>query len=197
MPGGSEETLFEGRNRALEPLTAAELQDLFDEGLLDGEVPADDAACRACHTAVADSMGEDGLLSALHEDVACTVCHVQDAAFDSVHEDATEDTEKRLKKLRTLKATTVDSAVCQTCHGGIEELAGLTVETAALTDKNGLTVNPHLVATELNTEGQHSAVVCANCHTVHTAKRTVDEQAQRLCLQCHHAGTYECYTCHA
>lgn len=166
-------------------------------GSLADAVLADDAACRTCHAALCETMADETLLSAPHQDVPCTLCHAQDEAFSTAHEDCTDDTEKKLKKLRTLKSTEVATAVCATCHGDWEGLAALTADSAALTDANGLVANPHLVATDLNTAGQHGAVTCASCHVVHAAKRPLEEQAQRLCLQCHHSNTYECYTCHA
>ena len=177
------------RDLSAEPLTATEL--LED---LDAE---DDAACRACHEGLHETMADATLLSAVHQDIPCTVCHVQDDAYQAAHEDAGENTEKKLKKLRTLKSTQVSSDACRGCHGVEEGIAARTAACEVLTDKNGLVVNPHEVETTLNTNNQHSTVQCASCHTVHTAKSTVQEESERVCMRCHHTGTYECYTCHS
>ena len=92
----------------------------------------------------------------------------------------------------TLVHTDTDDQVCFACHGTMEELAEATADSTVLTDKNGLTVNPHALP-----EGHYgNMVTCGKCHKMHDTKDT-EVSATNACLGCHHDNVYECGTCHS
>lgn len=113
-------------------------------------------------------------------------CH-NDPAMEKAHEKVTLDSKK---KKATLKRTVVARETCLSCHDN-SELASATAESAALTDKNGTTVNPH----DLPVNNDHEGINCSSCHKLHTSDQPV-ETAQATCRNCHHAEVYECGTCH-
>ena len=96
------------------------------------------------------------------------------------------------KKKQTLKKTEVPEAACVGCHDK-EDLVAATSSSMVLTDKNGLTVNPH----DLPVNDDHTAkgLTCASCHKIHADEPSA-EVAPGICLNCHHADVYECNTCH-
>lgn len=146
------------------------------------------ADCGPCHERAEASQGDDRCLAAPHGDVPCATCHSDEALAD-VHEDATAEGGAKATRL---KKTVIDTAACIGCHGEAVELAALTAETTACTDKNGLVVNPH----DLPTNVEHEDIDCDSCHIMHD-ERTAAEQAESLCTSCHHENVYECFTCHA
>lgn len=72
-----------------------------------------------------------------------------------------------------------------------EALIAATATSVALTDKNGIVVNPH----DLPAVEDHSSITCVTCHKGHTDD-TIDESAIKACVLCHHESVFECYTCH-
>lgn len=145
--------------------------------------------CLTCHTAQ-DPKTEDSTAPAvLHaaNGVACITCHDDTAGLITVHEGATSDA-KMPQRLRTTK---VDEVLCLSCHDK-DELAAATATSTVLTDKNGLTVNPH----DLPAVGTHSSITCTNCHAVHESGTGLSASAMANCTKCHHEGVFECNTCH-
>ncbi len=146
--------------------------------------------CAMCHQADTDSFDDASCPASQHADMKdqCMSCH-DDPNMERAHSKVEiGDT----KKKATLKRTAVTRESCTTsCH----DQAELTEKGAAatvLTDKNGLTVNPH----ELPAHEEHEGITCASCHKLHTSD-SPEEAAPAVCLNCHHANVYECNTCHA
>ena len=146
------------------------------------------ADCSPCHERAVASQEDTDCVAALHRNVPCATCH-SDEALTEVHEDATAE---GAAKATRLKKTAINATACTGCHGEGADLAALTAETEACTDKNGLVVNPH----DLPTNVEHEDIDCASCHIMHD-DRTAAEQAESLCTSCHHENVYECFTCHA
>ncbi|OUO92135.1 hypothetical protein B5F40_02060 [Gordonibacter sp. An230] len=160
---------------------------------LDGQ-PANwsmESDCAICHKSEAASELDDACAQGVAhkaEGVACVQCHVDKDVLATAHADV------RLGDEPAEKATvaTVDPAVCESCHGTLEEVAVLTAESTALTDDNGTTVNPH--ARPSNEKHDANPLVCTDCHNNHSTDLPKD--ARKYCAQCHHRGVYECGTCH-
>lgn len=150
-----------------------------------------DLDCLGCHTVEASSLEDDACLASSHAAVACTTCHSDGEVLQERHDKPGKRLPKRLKK------TSVEPAVCLSCHGDKEgtaqPIAEATADSEVLTDKEGLTVNPH----DLPANASHEKVACTDCHKMHDDEADVEKQAQLACLGCHHENVYECGTCHA
>lgn len=150
-----------------------------------------DLDCAACHESEAASTEDKGCLAQKHAAVACTACHADGDKLQQIHDNPGKRLPKRLKK------TSVQDASCLTCHGGAdggtEDLAKATEASSVLTDKQGLTVNPHA----LPVNASHQGIACITCHKMHADEADLSKQAQLACLGCHHENVYECGTCHA
>jgi hypothetical protein len=124
-----------------------------------------------------------------HGTQECGSCHTDEAVLKQAHEGVTYgSTPAKKAKLRT-----VDDQTCIDCHGDLATMAAKTVDSTALTDSNGLSVNPHE-----RPDGEKHAenpALCTDCHRVHTADLPKD--AMKYCAQCHHRGVFQCGTCHA
>lgn len=150
-----------------------------------------DSSCETCHTKEPASIDDASCLVSTHaaQGNTCQTCHADEAALKTAHEGATaEDAEKRATKLRS---TTVDEATCLSCHGSLEVLAEKTASSAALTDSEGKTVNPHAMPENED----HAETNCVSCHSMHEGTPAV-ETASEYCESCHHANVYACHTCH-
>lgn len=90
-----------------------------------------------------------------------------------------------------LRKSSIDEAICFSCHDSYESLAAKTTEVTVLTDSAGTTVNPHA----LPASDDHDRLTCIDCHSMHGAEGA-DALAQNACVTCHHTGVYECGTCH-
>lgn len=146
--------------------------------------------CAMCHQADADSFDDSSCPASQHAAMKdqCMTCH-DDPNMERAHSKVELGDEK---KKATLKRTVVSRESCTTgCHDQAE-LTEKGAATTALTDKNGLTVNPH----ELPAHEDHESITCSSCHKLHTAD-SPEEAAAAVCLNCHHANVYECNTCHA
>lgn len=141
--------------------------------------------CASCHTAEAFSQVSESSRHAEHSGVNCLSCHIDNEDLAKVHTNASADASKA-----KLKKTEVDASMCLSCHKKAD-LSTATASNAVLTDKEGLTVNPH----DLPVNEDHEKVNCASCHVMHTDK-DITEEAQASCISCHHENVYECYTCH-
>ena len=146
--------------------------------------------CVACHRAAdKDRLNEDCLLSS-HEAVDCVNCHSNEKALEKRHAKmATKDPNgvKRLSAKNRIAAET-----CEACHKA-EVLEKATEKSVVLTDKNGLSVNPHDLP-----EGHFGEnVTCTDCHSMHDDEAVLADEAAEACASCHHTDVYECYTCHA
>jgi hypothetical protein len=143
--------------------------------------------CSECHGIEAHPTNDGAVLAADHSErgLSCTSCHEESDKMLQAHQNMSSGAvATRLKK------TVVDPSVCAPCHAS-ETLSAATSMTSVLTDKNGLTVNPH----DLPANDDHAKVDCVDCHSMH-AETPVDSQAVKKCQSCHHQGVYECYTCH-
>ena len=143
--------------------------------------------CGACHAegqvdAAAPSLASNHLALG----VSCVTCHTDEEKLEELHADA--DPSKKMP--RRLKKTDVTPETCTAsgCHSDTAALAEATADVTVLTDKDGLTVNPHAVPP---TES-HEAVTCGNCHGGHS-----EADPQKVCKRCHHENVYQCGTCHA
>lgn len=170
-----------------------------DEGFTIGDILADAvetpawvtgelADCGVCHTRTADNPENDGYLYASHTIVSCFACHDDADTLAKRHENATQAKGEKLKKL---KKTEVNVAVCAICHDPAA-LVEKTADCIALTDKDGNVVNPH----DVSSNARHDEnVTCSSCHKFH---KDLEPQAQafNFCIGCHHAAVFECGTCH-
>ena len=151
-----------------------------------------DSASATCHETDVASFDDAACAASQHSNLKdkCLTCHDDIAGLEDAHKNVTLDSKK---KKATLKKTEVSEAVCLTCHDKAE-LAEATAASTALTDKNGLTVNPH----DLPVNDDHAAsdTTCSSCHKLH-ASESATETAPGVCRNCHHADVYECNTCHA
>ena len=113
-----------------------------------------DADCVLCHESQADRQHSD--LFGMHADegLDCMVCHVDEEALESAHEEASS--------LHGLNKASGDSRPCGECHDHAA-IAEATATCTLLTDKQGRTVNPH----ELPDSESHQ-ISCIDCHSVHT-----------------------------
>lgn len=147
--------------------------------------------CSTCHTTEAASASD----AACPQDVAheaegltCVQCHTDEGVLSTAHAEVTYADKPASKAT----VATVDPQTCISCHGDMEEVAKLTVDSTALTDDKGTTVNPH----ERPAGERHDEVpaTCTDCHNNHS--KDLPKDAMKYCAQCHHRGTFECGTCH-
>ena len=143
--------------------------------------------CATCHETEAASQTDPLCAASQHGDVTCITCHDDESTLATVHEKATSDS----KKPSRLKKTSVDEALCLSCHNSYDELAAKTADFTELVDKNGTSVNPHA----LPEAGDHTSITCEDCHKMH-AETPIAETAHDECISCHHQDVFECYTCH-
>ena len=134
-------------------------------------------------------MEDSNCLASKHADLPCGSCHANTSALEKAHEKVDPSVEAEATRL---KKTSVDIALCQSCHGSLESLAAKTQSSTVCTDDNGTVVNPHA----LPENEEHSDIDCASCHIMHS-RETATEQTKSLCNSCHHENVYECFTCHA
>ena len=162
-------------------------------GAMDGQ-PVNwtmESDCSLCHTSEAASAVDAACpQGTAHETegVTCVQCHTEESVLTTEHADV-----KFGDKVAT-KATvaTVDPATCASCHGTMEEMAAKTVDSTALTDDKGTTVNPH--ERPAGEKHDENPATCTDCHNNHS--KDLPKDAMRYCAQCHHRGTFECGTCH-
>lgn len=147
-----------------------------------------DSDCSVCHAVEAESFSDAESSARLHESLAadCAECHADAAGLSEVH----EGLDSGAKPAKRLKATSVEEAVCLSCHDR-ESLAQATENSTVLEDSNGTVVNPH----SLPENDDHGSLTCSSCHKLHSSTALADS-AQAACVDCHHSGVYECYTCH-
>lgn len=145
--------------------------------------------CGTCHLRDVESFTDSACLAAEHPDLAsnCFLCHNQENELEAVHEKVEMGDEK---KKDTLKKTSVSEEICLSCHQQ-EDCVTATATSEVLTDKNGLTINPH----DLPDVEDHAAISCSSCHKFHS-QNEVSETTPKVCKNCHHADIYECNTCH-
>lgn len=148
--------------------------------------------CLDCHTKIEKSAEDTACLAGFHGKtlgVACTDCHDDGAVLGPLHKDAKADA----KQPKRLKKTEVTTQACTTCHDE-EKLVEATRDCGYLTDKNGLTVNPHAVP---QNDG-HAQMACVDCHGAHDEGGLAPEEEATLglCTSCHHREVFECGTCH-
>lgn len=145
--------------------------------------------CGSCHEAEISSETDAMSMYSTHVSagVTCSTCHIDDEGkLAEAHIDyaAAELPTK-------LRITEVTESVCLTCHDK-EELQAKTTASTALTDSNGIVVNPHSLPA---TEKHEGNINCSSCHNMHLPNSPVD-QGQEVCSSCHHMQVYECGTCH-
>lgn len=149
-----------------------------------------DTDCSVCHTFEADSMADDKYPQAhAHEGQSCIECHTEEAVLTTAHEGITMG-DKPAKKATV---QTVNDETCISCHGTFDEMATKTAGSTALTDSNGVSVNPH----ELQPGEKHEAnrPTCTSCHSTHS--QDLSKDSMKFCAQCHHRGVFTCGNCHA
>lgn len=151
-----------------------------------------DSDCATCHETDVASFDDAACAASQHASLKndCLTCHDDVAGLEEAHQKVTLDSQK---KKATLKKTAVSEDICLTCHDKTE-LAVATAASTALTDKNGLTVNPHDLP--VNDDHAEAGTTCSSCHKLH-ASESATETAPAVCRNCHHADVYECNTCHA
>jgi hypothetical protein len=164
-----------------------------DSGIEGLNAPAWSTAsdCASCHVSNQESRESSQMLAAqpTHASSNCVVCHDDEAKLKLAHANATSAPAAEIQKLRK---STVSSESCLSCHESPEELAAATVSSTALTDKNGLTVNPH----QLPENEDHAGINCGNCHVMHK-ESVLDDASKKFCLSCHHQDVFVgCTTCH-
>ncbi|MEG1253341.1 MAG: cytochrome c3 family protein [Raoultibacter sp.] len=145
--------------------------------------------CASCHTTESATMTDTSCpQGALHKEQTCISCHTEEPILQTAHADV------KLGDKAASKATvaSVDPQTCITCHGTMEEMAAKTLDSKALTDDKGLTVNPH--ARPAGERHAETPAVCTDCHSAHS--KTLEKDAMKYCAQCHHRGVFECGTCH-
>jgi hypothetical protein len=148
-----------------------------------------DVDCVTCHVAEDPTGGTVATTGAFHADQAaqCVTCHNSESELNTIHEGATATAKMPVR----LKTTKVTDEVCLGCHVK-SELATQTVNSTALTDSNGLTVNPH----QLPEVGTHQSITCTECHYMHKPADDLAANAKAKCVSCHHQDVFECNTCH-
>lgn len=148
---------------------------------------AADLDCTACHDAEAESATAATCAAGFHmtsQNFECTTCHADEAGLTEAHGDMTGKAPKKLKK------TSVDAALCETCHDSAT-LVQATASSTVLTDDRSTTINPH----DVPDNAEHEARTCIDCHSGH-GEGSVEETARDFCVGCHHENVYECHTCH-
>jgi nitrate/TMAO reductase-like tetraheme cytochrome c subunit len=146
--------------------------------------------CATCHTSEGESLSDPAQAQALaHGSQDCGSCHTDEPLLKQAHEGVTYGS----KPAKKAKLKTVSEQTCIECHGDLPSMAQKTAESTALTDSNGLSVNPH----ERPDGERHSEnpAICTDCHKVHSENLSKD--AMKYCAQCHHRGVFQCGTCHA
>lgn len=186
-----------GALAACAPQQATEGQELSDTsseaegaGAMEGDFTFSmDADCVVCHTNEGSSMDDTACLvgTADHESMTCFSCHDDEAALTDAHANVAFGD----KEPKRLKSTTVDAALCESCHNA-DELVAKTAESTVLTDNKGTVVNPHAV---MGLNEDHSEINCLTCHEAHGSD-PVSETAPDACSSCHHTNVYERHTCH-
>lgn len=158
-----------------------------------------DLDCASCHEGEAQDVSNKACLVSMHSFVECTVCHNQGTVLQQRHDNPGKRLPTRLKK------TSVEDAVCLTCHAGADAneadeadeamsaLAEATSKSEVLTDKNGRVVNPHDIPENVG----HKELACTKCHKLHDDEADLDKLARLTCTGCHHDNVYACGTCHA
>ncbi|MFR4999962.1 MAG: hypothetical protein ACLUCU_05780 [Slackia sp.] len=150
-----------------------------------------DSDCGVCHAEVVESFGDQACSASMHSDLRgdCFSCHVDEQGLGKAHDGVSMGDKK---KRSALKDTEVSREACIECHPQ-DEIREKTASSTALTDKNGLVVNPH----DIPANDDHAAanITCSMCHKPHS-QIPVQQIASETCLNCHHAGVYECNTCH-
>jgi hypothetical protein len=150
-----------------------------------------DGDCATCH--LAESVDQDPTAPALYheeeEGVACITCHaVGESELAAVHEGTTA-TDKMPVRLKKTKVS--DESCLGSCHN-TEELIAVTASSTALTDNEGLVVNPH----DRPVNSSHSNISCSDCHQQHKPRAQIAQTAMALCTKCHHDKVFACGTCH-
>ena len=145
--------------------------------------------CATCHTYEAESMSDSAFPQAhAHTNEVCTDCHTEETVLATAHEDITLG-DKPAKKATV---QSVSDQTCIDCHGTFEEMSVKTAGSNALTDSNGVSVNPH----ELLPGERHEAnrPSCTSCHSTHS--KDLSKDSMKFCAQCHHRGVFTCGNCH-
>jgi hypothetical protein len=146
--------------------------------------------CAACHTSEAEGVtNQDCVQAVAHKDQACVSCHTMEAELTTSHASVSIGDKTPTKP----SVITVDPQTCITCHGSLEEVAKVTAASTALTDSQGLTVNPH--ARPAGPAHEQSPATCTDCHNNHS--KNLAKDAMKYCAECHHRGVFQCGTCHA
>ncbi|MDR3037577.1 MAG: cytochrome c3 family protein [Coriobacteriales bacterium] len=145
--------------------------------------------CATCHTTEKASLGDAAQPQAIaHESQDCNSCHTEEAILKQAHEGVTYGSTPAKKA----RVKTVSEQTCISCHGDLAAVAVKTADSDALTDSNGLSVNPHE-----RPDGERHAenpATCTDCHKVHS--KDLSKDAMKYCAQCHHRGIFQCGTCH-
>jgi cytochrome c553 len=145
--------------------------------------------CAVCHTVEGDSLSNSVRPQAVaHASQDCGGCHTDEAVLLQAH-DGVGYSSKMPKKA---KLETVHEQTCIACHGDLSTMAQKTTASTALSDSNGLSVNPH-ERPEGATHAENPAT-CTDCHKVHS--EDLPNDAMKYCAQCHHRGVFQCGTCH-
>lgn len=150
-----------------------------------------DSDCGTCHVEAVESFDDQACSASMHPDLKddCFSCHVDEQGLGEAHDGVSMGDKK---KRPVLKDTEVPQETCIECHPK-DEIVAKTASSTALTDKNGLTVNPHDVPE--NDDHAGAGITCSTCHKPHS-QDPVQKTASETCLNCHHADVYECNTCH-
>lgn len=152
-----------------------------------------DSNCETCHTTQMPGAEPAATMAQIHSDegLTCVQCHSDSDEMSIAHEGATIADAAGVKKL---KKTTIDEALCFTCHSR-ESLIASTADSTVLADPEGTVVNPHNVPqTEQHEEKK---VSCGSCHQMHGEDANAGETAFEFCGSCHHKDIYRsCDSCH-
>lgn len=147
--------------------------------------------CKTCHTSEAASPEEAACTQAVAheaEKVTCVQCHTDESVLSSTHADVKFGDKPATKPT----VITVDEKTCVSCHGSLQDMAAKTVDSKALTDDNGTSVNPH--ERPAGQTHEDNAATCTDCHNNHS--KSVEKDAMKYCAQCHHRGVFTCGNCH-
>lgn len=147
--------------------------------------------CAICHTTEAESAVDTSCPQGVAheaEGVTCVQCHTEEQTLSTEHADVKFGDEPASKAT----VITVDPTTCESCHGTLADMAVKTVNSTALTDDKGTTVNPH--ERPAGERHEQNPATCTDCHNNHS--KDLQKDAKKYCAQCHHRGVYECGTCH-